>query len=65
MADDQVIQDYAKIVDAFKEMRDKIRNSQKYSCKGVATYKLYEAIREFAPEIGALPPYLPLPERDY
>jgi hypothetical protein len=36
------------MVDAFKEMRDKMRNSQKYSCKGVATDKLYEAIGEFA-----------------
>jgi hypothetical protein len=61
MADDQVIQDYAKIVDAFKEMRDKMHNSQKYTGKGAATNKLYEAIREFAPAIGALPPYLPLP----
>lgn len=60
MSDDQVIQDYAKIVDAFKEMRDKMRQSQKYSGKGAETYKLYQAIREFAPAIGALPPYLPL-----
>lgn len=60
MADDQVIQDFGRIVDAFKEMRDKMRDSEKYSGKGRATNKLYEAIREFAPEIGALPPYLPL-----
>jgi hypothetical protein len=62
MADDQVIQDSAKIVDAFKEMRDKMRLSQEYSGKGADTNKLYEAIREFAPAIGALPPCLPLPE---
>jgi len=38
-----------------------MHNSQKYTGKGAATNKLYEAIREFAPAIGALPPYLPLP----
>lgn len=52
---------FRKIVDTFNEMRDKMRDSEKYSGKGRATNKLYEAIREFAPEIGALPPYLPLP----
>ena len=50
MVDDQVVQDYAKIVDAFKEMRDKMRLSQKYSGKGADTNKLYEAIRELPPQ---------------
>jgi len=60
MSDDAVAQDLGKICDTFKEMCDKMRNSQKYSGKGAATDKLYEAIRQFACEIGLLPPCIPL-----
>jgi hypothetical protein len=58
--DDEVVRDFATICDTFKEMRDKMHGSQKYSAKLPATDKLYEAIRQFAPEIGLLPPYLPI-----
>ena len=58
---DRVIQDYGRIVDAFKEIRDEMHRNQKYSKKQlVAADKLYEAIREFAPHIEAAPPYLPI-----
>ena len=46
---DEVVQEFSNICDTFKEMRDKMRNSQKYSGKSAATDKLYEAIRKFAP----------------
>jgi hypothetical protein len=58
---DRVIQDYGKIVEAFKEMRDEMHRNQRYSKKQlVAADRLYEAIREFAPHIEAVPPYLPI-----
>ena len=59
---DRVIQDYGRIVDAFKEMRDEMHRSQKYSAKPklIAADALYHAIREFAPHIGSLPPCLPI-----
>jgi hypothetical protein len=58
---DQVIQDYGRMVDAFKEMRDEMHRSQRCSKQQlIAADKLYEAIREFAPHLGAAPPYLPL-----
>ena len=58
--EDEVIQDFAKICDAFKEMRDKMRSNHKFAAKLRAADKLYDAIRQFASEIGALPPYLPI-----
>ena len=57
---DEVVPDFATICDTFKEMRDKMHADQKYSGKLAAADKLYEAIRQFAPEIGLLPPYLPI-----
>jgi hypothetical protein len=63
---DQVVQDFAKIVDTFAEMRKKMRDSQKYSGKDrrVATDKFYEAMRQFAYEIGLMPPFIPLDDDD-
>jgi hypothetical protein len=63
--EDEVIQDFAKICDTFKEMRDKMCSSHKYAAKLPAADKLYEAMRQFAPEIGALPPYLPIDRRSW
>jgi hypothetical protein len=57
---DQVAQDFGKICDTFKEMRDKMHGSQQYAGKADATDRLYEAIRQFAHEVGLAPPYLPL-----
>jgi hypothetical protein len=57
---DQVVQDFGRICDAFKEMRDGMHNNQKYSEKLAAADMLYEAIRQFAPQIGCIPPYLPI-----
>jgi hypothetical protein len=58
--DDQVAQDFGKICNAFKEMRDRMLDNPKYSGKGAAADVLYDAIRQFAPEIGCVPPYLPI-----
>jgi hypothetical protein len=63
---DKTIQEFSKIVDAFAEMRNGMRNSQKYSAKMAATNDLYEAIRRFAPNIGLLPPFIPIePDNGY
>jgi hypothetical protein len=59
---DHVIAEYNKLIEAFADMRTEMRQSQKYSGKGAATNKLYEAIRQFAPEIGCVPPFIPLDE---
>ena len=61
---DQVEQDFGKIYDTFWEMREHMRNGQKYSRKGVTIDKFYEAMRQFAYEIGLTPPYLPVAEDD-
>jgi hypothetical protein len=61
---DQVEQDFGKIYDTFWEMREHISNTQKYSGKGIAIDKFYEAMRQFAYEIGLTPPYLPVGEDD-
>jgi hypothetical protein len=37
-----------------------MHNNQKYSGKLAAADVLYEAIRQFAPQIGCIPPYLPI-----
>jgi hypothetical protein len=58
--DSEVGEDFHKIVDVFAEMREKMRYSQKYSGKGASIDKFYEAIRQFAYEIGETPPYLPI-----
>jgi hypothetical protein len=42
-----------------------MRNSKKYSEKGAATDKLYEAIRKFAHEIGLLPPCIPVGDDEF
>jgi hypothetical protein len=63
--DDQVVQDFAKICDAFKEMRNGMLDSPKYSAKLAAADVLYHAIRQFAPEIGCIPPYLPIGDDPY
>jgi hypothetical protein len=58
---DQVVQDFARIVDAFKEMRDAMHQDQQYDTARLkAADVLYNAIRAFAPVIGCLPPYLPI-----
>jgi hypothetical protein len=57
---DQVVQDFARIVDAFKEMRDAMYKDEQYAGKRKAADVLYEAIRQFAPMIGCVPPYLPI-----
>lgn len=62
---DEVVQEFSNICDTFKEMRDKMRNSQKYSGKSAATDKLYEAIRKFAHEIGLLPPCIPVGDDEF
>lgn len=56
---DKVVQEFSKIVDAFAEMRNEMRNSQ-HSANLKPTDDLYEAIRKFAPNIGCLPPYIPI-----
>ena len=61
---DQVEQDFGKICDTFCEMREHMRKSRKYSGKGVVIDKFYEAMRQFAYEIGLTPPYLPVAEDD-
>jgi hypothetical protein len=61
---DRVIQEFAKLRDAFADMRTEMRNTQKYSGNGPATNKLYEAIRQFAYEIGLAPPFIPLDPDD-
>jgi hypothetical protein len=62
---DQVVQDLSKICDDFQEMRKDMLNSTTYSGKMAATDKLYEAIRQFAYDIGLVPPYIPMPSDDY
>lgn len=57
---DQVVQDFGRICDAFKEMRDRMHENPKYSTKVAAADVLYHAIRQFAAEIGCIPPYLPI-----
>ena len=63
---DQVAQDFGKIVNTFAEMREKMRRSQTYSGKDRldATDKFYEALRQFAYEIGFAPPFIPLDDDD-
>jgi len=58
--DDQVVNEFVKIRDAFAEMRKEMRNGHKYFGKGAATDKFYEAMRQFAYEIGLAPPLIPL-----
>jgi hypothetical protein len=57
---DQVDQEYNKMIDAFVEMRREMRNNQQYSGKSGARDKLYEAIRQFAYEVGLTPPCIPV-----
>jgi len=61
---DEVRTDFGRLVDAFAEMRNKMHREQKYSRnQHKATDRLYEAIRHFAPEIGCIPPFLPIEDR--
>lgn len=57
---DQVVQDFSRVVDNFKEMRDRMHNEGYSHQQLVAADRLYSAIRQFAPEIGCSPPYLPM-----
>jgi hypothetical protein len=61
---DRVFQEFSRLVDAFAEMRQEMHLDQKYSGKVAATNRLYEAIRKFAPEIGLVPPFIPLDPDD-
>lgn len=57
---DEVIQDYEKICEIFADMRKKMRVSQKYSDKATAINNFYEALRQFAYDIGLTPPFIPV-----
>jgi hypothetical protein len=58
---DEVLEHYARIVDVFKEMRDEMYRDQRYAGNlGKKTDALYNAIRDLAPHIGAVAPYLPI-----
>jgi hypothetical protein len=57
---DELAQHLDRICDSFVEIREAMRNSQRYKGKGREINRFYEAIRQFAYDIGLTPPFLPI-----